>query len=57
LSGGLGVLLLTSGLVLDVPELSFAAKLAAEVAASRPASNNEVSVRVVMVRLQKGSVT
>jgi hypothetical protein len=52
LSGGFGVLLLTSGLLVEVPELSFAAKLAAEAVASRPASNKEVRVRVVMVRLQ-----
>ena len=57
LSGGLGVLLLTSGLVPEVPALSFAAKVAPETVASRPASNKEVSGRVVMVRLQKGAVT
>jgi hypothetical protein len=33
-----------------------AAKLAAEAVASRPASNNEVKVRVFMVRLQKGDL-
>jgi hypothetical protein len=35
---------------------SLAAKLAAEAVASRPASNNEVSLRVIMVRLQKGDL-
>jgi hypothetical protein len=35
---------------------SLAAKLAADAVASRPASNNEVSLRVIMIRLQKGHV-
>jgi hypothetical protein len=35
---------------------SLAAKLAADAVASRPASSNEVSLRVIMVRLQKGHV-
>jgi hypothetical protein len=35
---------------------SLAAKLAAEAEASRPASNNDVSLRVIMVSLQEGDL-
>jgi hypothetical protein len=56
LSGGVVVLVGPPDLVPVASAPSLAAKLAADAVASRPASNNEVSLRVIMIRLQKGDV-
>ncbi|CAI8747198.1 hypothetical protein EMIT0347P_10102 [Pseudomonas sp. IT-347P] len=56
LSGGVVVLVGPPDLVPVASAPSLAAKLAAEALARSPASNNEVSLRVIMVRLLKGSV-
>jgi hypothetical protein len=57
LSGGLGELLVAPDWVPVASVLSFAAKVAAEAVASRPASKSEVSLRIVMVSLQIGRIT
>jgi hypothetical protein len=56
LSGGVVVLVGPPDLVPVASAPSLAAKLAADAVANRPASSNEVSLRVIMIRLQKGHV-
>ena len=56
LFGGMVVLVGPPDLVPVASAPSLAAKLAAEAVANRPASNNEVNLRVIMIRLQKGDV-
>jgi hypothetical protein len=57
LSGGMVELLAPPDLVPVASVLSFAAKLAADALASKPASNREVSLRVIMVHLLKRACT
>jgi hypothetical protein len=57
LSGGMVELVGPPDLVPVASVLSLAAKLAADAVASRPANNNEVSLRVIMVRLLKKGIT
>jgi hypothetical protein len=57
LSGGMVELLAPPDLVPVASVLSLAAKLAADAVASRPANNNEVNLRVIMVRLLIKGIT
>jgi hypothetical protein len=56
LSGGVVELVGPPDLVPVASAPSLAAKLAADALASSPANNSEVSLRVIMIRLQKGDV-
>ncbi len=56
LSGGVVVLVGPPDLVPVASAPSLTAKLAVDAVASSPASNSEVSLRVIMIRLHKGSV-
>lgn len=56
LSGGVVVLVGPPDFVPVASAPSLTAKLAVDAVASNPARNNEVSLRVIMIRLHKGSV-